>query len=229
MQNNVCFLLSYIKYGDQDAVLHCFSAENGFSSFFIKGIYAPRNKKKPYLFPLSLLNITFKTNKNRTAISTVSKIESAKEISVTGDVRIHSILFFAADFLNQILQQESQNELAFAEIERFRTEIESINLEGCNALLFNFLRIVGIAPLCTDGKYLDVDQGTFTDDLIQSCCDLEISQIWRTFLNSENPYEIKLKRTQRKQFLDSLMRYYQWHFSGFFVPNSLAVLRQVYD
>ena len=42
------FLLSYTKYGDHDAVLHCFCRENGFASFFAKGIYAPKNKKKAF-------------------------------------------------------------------------------------------------------------------------------------------------------------------------------------
>lgn len=49
------FLLSYTKYGDHDAVLHCFCRENGFESFFAKGIYAPKNKKKAFLFPLNEL------------------------------------------------------------------------------------------------------------------------------------------------------------------------------
>ena len=51
------FLLSYTKYGDHDAVLHCFCRENGFESFFAKGIYAPKNKKKAFLFPLNELSI----------------------------------------------------------------------------------------------------------------------------------------------------------------------------
>ena len=49
------FLLSYTKYGDHDAVLHCFCRENGFESFFAKGIYATKNKKKAFLFPLNEL------------------------------------------------------------------------------------------------------------------------------------------------------------------------------
>ncbi|WP_308005690.1 recombination protein O N-terminal domain-containing protein, partial [uncultured Chryseobacterium sp.] len=50
------FLLSYIKYGENDAVLHCFTEEDGFQSYFLKGIYAKKNKKKALLLPLSKLN-----------------------------------------------------------------------------------------------------------------------------------------------------------------------------
>jgi DNA repair protein RecO (recombination protein O) len=58
MHNQICFLLSYLKYGDNDAFLHCFSAEEGYQSFFVKGIYSAKNKKKPYLFPLNLLRVS---------------------------------------------------------------------------------------------------------------------------------------------------------------------------
>ncbi|MGS0748846.1 recombination protein O N-terminal domain-containing protein [Halpernia sp. GG3] len=34
------FLLSYLKYGDNDAILHCFTNDEGFESFYIRGIYA---------------------------------------------------------------------------------------------------------------------------------------------------------------------------------------------
>ena len=47
------FLLSYFKYGENDAVLHCFTLENGFQSFFLKGVYSAKNKKKAYLAPLT--------------------------------------------------------------------------------------------------------------------------------------------------------------------------------
>jgi DNA repair protein RecO (recombination protein O) len=50
------FLLSFIKYGENDAVLHCFTEEEGFQSYFLKGIYSKKNKKKALLQPLNKLN-----------------------------------------------------------------------------------------------------------------------------------------------------------------------------
>ena len=107
-----CFILSYVKYGDHDAVLHCFCEECGFQSFFAKGIYSSKNKKKPYLFPLNLLNITLSKTSNHQSISNVSKIELAPGFYDFNEVKINSILFFAADFLHQILRNEAQNQVA---------------------------------------------------------------------------------------------------------------------
>ena len=35
------YLLSYVRYGDNDAILHCFTKEAGFQSLFMRGIYSP--------------------------------------------------------------------------------------------------------------------------------------------------------------------------------------------
>lgn len=229
MHNQTCFLLSYVKYGDNDAVLHCFSAEAGYQSFFAKGIYSSKNKKKPYLFPLNLLNITVSKSNNQRGISTVSKLELAPGFYDFDDVRINSILFFTADFLHQILREEHQNARAFKEIEFFREEIASNKYDGYISLIFQFLIISGVAPLFTDEKYLNPESGNFTQEIAHPFFTEEISSIWKTYLTTPNIYEIQLKRKVRNSFLDSLMIYYHLHFSGFYTPNSLAVLRQIYE
>jgi DNA repair protein RecO (recombination protein O) len=228
MKNRDCFLLSYLKYGDYDAVLHCFSVEEGFESFFVKGIYSARNKKKPYLFPLNLLNISIAKNRNSRSICTAAKIECTADYD-NGDTRIHSILFFTADFLNQILRAESQSLAVFQEIQRFHVEIGEMNMDSSISLLFRFLKISGISPLFREENYLDPQSGTFTNKFSTDVFTDEISHLWKIFLTAEDPYKIRLKRIQRNEFLDSVLTYYKWHFTGFFIPNSLAVLRQIYE
>ena len=228
MHNQTCFLLSYVKYGDNDAFLHCFSAEEGYQSFFVKGIYSAKNKKKPYLFPLNLLNISVFKRGNNATISTVSKLELAEEFFDFNDVRTNSILFFIAEFLNQILKQEDQNRFSFEAIEKFREEIKLNNFDAYIVLLFSFLEISGIAPLQNSKKYLDPESGTFTDVISHAFFDEEISSIWKGFLSNKTS-ATHLKREQRNAIVDSLIIYYHQHFSGFYTPNSLAVLRQIFE
>jgi DNA repair protein RecO (recombination protein O) len=228
MHNQICFLLSYLKYGDNDAFLHCFSAEEGYQSFFVKGIYSAKNKKKPYLFPLNLLRVSVFKRGNNNSISTVSKLELAEEFYDFNDVRTNSILFFIAEFLNQILKEEDQNMHSFHAIEKFREEIKLNNYDSYIILLFRFLEISGIAPLQNSKKYLDPESGTFTDIISHAIFNEEISAIWKGFL-SNNTSEIHLKRGQRNTLVDSLIIYYHQHFSGFYTPNSLAVLRQIFE
>ena len=53
--------------------------------------------------------------------------------------------------------------------------------------------------------------------------------LWKIFLNRSDGYEIRLNRNDRSSFLDSLMIYCQFHLSGFYTPNSLAVVRQIFE
>ncbi|AYO57220.1 hypothetical protein CO230_03195 [Chryseobacterium sp. 6424] len=50
MYLQTCYLLSYIRYGDHDAVLHCFSKDAGYQSFFAKGSIHLKTRKKPTFF-----------------------------------------------------------------------------------------------------------------------------------------------------------------------------------
>ena len=229
MQNQTCFLLSYMKYGDQDAILHCFSAERGYQSFFAKGIYSSKNKKKPYLFPLNLLNITVARGAGNKTLPPIAKLEPAADFYVFNDVKVNSMLFFTADFLHQILREEHQNEMAFKEINRFKEQVEVNNPISHLSLIFQFLKVSGIAPLLREGSYLNPESGTFTQEISHPFFTAEISSLWRIFLTAENPYEIHLSRHERNIFLDSLMIYYHLHFTGFYTPNSLGVLRQIYE
>ena len=229
MFTQTCYLLSYVKYGDNGAVLHCFSADTGYQSFFARGIYSSKNKKKPYLLPLNLLNITVAKPNAQKGISTASKIELSAGIHDFNDVKINSVLFFTADFLHQILREEHQNEWAFREINDFRDEISLNNHDSHLSLIFKFLKISGIAPLLGDSKYLDPESGTFKEEISHPIFTEEISKLWKSFLNEPNTYSLKLRRAERNAFLDSLMIYYHLHFTGFYTPNSLAVLRQIYE
>lgn len=228
MQNQTCFLLSYNKYGDNDAFLHCFSAEEGYQSFFAKGIYSARNKKKPYLFPLNLLSISVIKRGNNKPVSTISKLELAGEFYDFNDVKTNSILFFIAEFLHQILRNEDQNKFSFGAIHAFREKIKANNYDSHIELLFRFLEISGIAPLYNQKKYLDPELGTFNDEISNPIFNDEISDIWKSFLSTDHS-EIPLQRSQRNAVVDSLMVYYHYHFTGFYTPNSLAVLRQIFE
>ena len=75
------FLLSYIKYGENDVVLHCFTEEDGFQTYFLKGIYSKKNKKKAFLLPLNKLNFSVNAGKSN-GIQTVSKFEMVNKSKI---------------------------------------------------------------------------------------------------------------------------------------------------
>lgn len=229
MQSHDSFLLSYIKYGDSDAILHCFSRENGFESFFCRGIYSPKNRKKAYLFPLNEIKIYVSDQGNSSTLKSVSKIEQRGETYSFADPKLNTVLFFASDFLHQILRRETECKAVYEEIQKFIKEAFQGNLAAHFVLVFNMLKYLGIAPLTGNSKFLDPETGTFSEDITHVLFNEEISKIWTDFGTSKNPYEIKLGKEKRKKFLETIMLYYKYHFDDFRYPASLEVLQQIYD
>lgn len=222
------FLLSFIKYGENDAVLHCFTDEDGFQTYFLKGIYSKKNKKKAFLLPLNKLNFSVNSGKN-TGIQTVSKFEMIEVNDVYTDIKANTVIFFIADFLNQILRNEHGNHLIFNAIDEFIHELNQQNYRSHLIFLIKILKIQGVSPLLGDGNYLDPETGTFSNLGTHHFFDSENSMLWKLILSSPNPYEIKIPQALRKNFLDSILIYYHYHITDFKTPNSLEIIQQIFE
>ena len=229
MTTQTCFLLSYVKYGDNGAVLTCFSRDQGFQSFFASNIYSPKNKKKSYLFPLHEIQITIAPKKSGSGLPNVSRIDTANQQYNIESVKINSILFFISDFLFQILREEQNYEKIYIEIQNFRKELYAENMDSHISFMFKILEKQGISPLVSAEAFLNPEFGTFSAQKSMDLFDEEISAIWKDYLQSANLYTIKLNRNLRKKILDSLISYYGIHFHGFREPISLAVIQQTYN
>lgn len=222
------FLLSYIKYGENDAVLHCFTEEEGFQSYFLKGIYTKKNKKKALLLPLSKLNFSLLPLRGN-GIQTISRFEMIKSNDIYTDIRCNSVVFFISDFLNQNLKHENKNHHLFFCLEEFIDELENQNYQSHLIFLIKILKIQGVAPLLNNGKFLDPETGTFSSELMHQIFNEKISAIWLAILSSGDPYRIKILSSHRKDFLDSILVYYHYHITDFRIPPSLEVIQQIFE
>lgn len=222
------FLLSYLKYGDNDAILHCYTKENGFQSFFLKGVYTSKNKKKAYLVPLNELLITTVDNAKSTELLLVKKIESIENSFSDYDVKISSLTFFISDFLHQILKNEYQNLFLYSKIKEIVFQISKGNSYSHYFFFIDILKIFGISPLSQKGDFLNVTKGEFQEMYESDTLDKEISIIWKFILN-EDYTDFKIKKESRKKLLDSIILYYKIHFPDFYTPKSLPVLVQIFE
>lgn len=222
------FLLSYIKYGENDAVLHCFTEEDGFQSYFLKGIYTKKNKKKALLLPLSHLSFSLLPVKGN-GIQTISKFEMVKSNDIYTDIKCSTVVFFISDFLNQNLRHENKNQSIFFSINEFIDELENRNYQSHYIFLIKILKIQGVAPLLNPGNFLDPETGTFSVEPMHQLFGEAISAVWKMILSSTDPYRIKIPSAYRKDFLDSLLVYYHYHITDFQTPLSLEIIQQIFD
>ncbi|WP_379966008.1 DNA repair protein RecO [Epilithonimonas sp. UC225_85] len=220
------FLLSYTKYGDHDAVLHCFCRENGFESFFAKGIYAAKNKKKAFLFPLNELLLY--TSDKKKSIQNVLKIEQKNIDFFSSDIRKNSILFFISDLLNQVLRNENQNADMYSEISIFLSQLQMENFQSHLIFIFRLLKQQGLQPLFSDKTFLNPETGNFEDIEMHHFFDKTISDIWKDLITSQDPYSIKLSRSEKQNFLDSILVYFHYHFTDFREPRSLEIIKEIF-
>jgi DNA repair protein RecO (recombination protein O) len=222
------FLLSYVKYGENDAIIHAFTENDGFQSYFLKGIYSKKNKKKAFLLPLNKLNFVTNIAKGN-GIPTISKLELVEFYDFYTDINANTVVFFISDFLNQILRIENKNTLIFEGIDEFLNELNRKNYQSHLIFLLKILKIQGVAPLVNDGKYLDPETGVFTLEMTHHFFDEYNSMVWKTILSSENPYDIKISSKFRRSFLDSILIYYHYHFADFKTPASLEIIQQIFE
>jgi DNA repair protein RecO (recombination protein O) len=222
------FLLSFIKYGENDAILHCFTEEEGFQTYFLKGIYTKKNKKKAFLLPLNKLNFSIRVSKSG-SMQTISSFEMLNLHDVYTDIKANTVVFFISDFLNQILKNENKNLTVFYIIDEFIDQLNSKNYQSHLIFLIKILKIQGVAPLLGEGNFLDPETGTFTPFSTHLLFGEEISSFWKTIISSSNPYEIRIPSSKRKSFLDSILIYYHYHILDFRTPNSLEIIQQIFE
>ena len=229
MLSQTGFLLSYIRYGDYDAVLHCFTKENGFCSFFVKGIYSQKNRKKAYLQPLNELSYLGNQKSGNGKLENISRIELASNRDLHLDMKSNAIVFFAADFLNSILRLEGSNADLYENIRKFLTELENKNYSAHLILMIRILEYSGVLPLSGNQRYLDPQSGTFSESSTHHLFDEEISSLWKKLISSEDPYEVKFPNSLRKQLLDSILVYCHYHITDFRTPHSLEIVQQLFS
>lgn len=228
MEKQTGFLLSYIKYGDNDAILHCYTLQSGFYSFFVRGIYSVKNKKKAFLTPLNELLITISSHSSISKLTSVKKIETINVINEQ-DINKTTVLFFVADFLNQILKNEQKNEAIYQEIKLLYKNINQDNFNSHYIFLIKVLLYLGINPLVTEEKYLNLEKGIYQNEVDSCTIEKNISELWKGVLMGKITYDNKFTSSIKKKLLDTILLYYKYHFPEFYYPKSLSVITEIFE
>lgn len=222
------FLLSYIKYGDHDAVVHVYTREGGYRSCFIRGIFSPKSRKRPYLFPLRELCLTASA-RQRSGLLSISKLELCDDRNLVFNVKAGAVLFFVADILNQLLKNDEANQRFYEEIAAFLDQLENGNYSSHFVFMFKVLSSAGILPLLSSGRFLDPESGQYGAEMSHQLFDADMSDIFRNVIDHHSPYELRFDSSQKAKMLDALMLYFALHIPDFKIPKSLEVVQQIFD
>ncbi|MEC5393803.1 DNA repair protein RecO [Bergeyella sp. RCAD1439] len=229
MEQERGWLLAYTKHGDHNAVLHCFTLKNGYNSYFIKGIFAPKNRKKAFIQPLREIEFLVRNSSN-SALKSIHNIELAPNAfqDWNTDFKLGAIVFFVSDFLNQILRHENSNPELYEEIRALQSQFQNKNYACHLVFLHRLLQIQGLQPLYSTNPFLDPETAQFIPTQAHSVFNQSVSELWQTLSLAKEPYATIIPSKERAFFLDSLLIYYHYHFGNFRSPNSLEVLKQLF-
>ena len=237
LTNSEAIILGYINYSETSVILKTYTKDYGFKSFIIRGIRSKKRKKITLgqLQPLNILDIEF--NDKGTKLSYLKTIKIIEPYtSINDDIIKINICLFLAEFLSKTLKIDLKNEPLFEFIKQSLLWFDNSNKVSNFHLLF-ILKLsdyLGIMPKYSSEKslYFDIENGIFTNtpmssNYIKDRVVKDLQDILGIKFDYNN--EIMTNINQRKDMLNFLISYYEYHVPGFKRPKSVDILNEVFS
>ncbi len=237
MTETPAIVLSVIKYNDTDAVVKIYTAQTGFTAFFVRGFFKGRKSRyyKATFQPGALLELIFHF-KNK------GQLERFKDVRILYHYKnIHqnfdklNIVTFLREILLESLKNEQGDDKLFQFIFKKFVSLDQETLDPDFHLKFmlQLTQYLGFFPdLQTDGAYFDLQNAVFVEQIpLSPYLNKQETSLFRDFsgmIFATEKYS-KLKQLDRKALIDMLLRYYSYHVSQFNTLNSVKILHQMYE
>ncbi len=229
-------VLAVIKYNDADAIVKTYTAQTGFTSFYIKGFFKGKKarSKKALFQPNALLEITF-DYKNKDSLE---HLREARLLYHYKQINTHFDKLNVSTFLREVLLESLKNEQADAALFRFiyqsfiRLDQEKFHPDFHLIFLLKLTQFLGFYPdLQTPGTYFDMQNARFTGQLplgahLNQADSLWLKQLLGTIFAAKN---IKITQKDRQKLIEIILKYYQQHITNFNWPKSIKILNQIYE
>ena len=237
LTNSEAIILGYINYSETSVILKTYTKNYGFKSFIVRGIRSKKRKKITLgqLQPLTILDIEF--NNNSTKLSYLKTIKIIEPYtSINNDIIKINICLFLAEFLSKTLKIDLKNEPLFEFVKQSLLWFDNSNKVSNFHLLF-ILKLsdyLGVMPKYSSEKslYFDIENGIFTNAPMSSnyIKDRVVKDL-QDILGIKFDYniEIMINVNQRKDMLNFLISYYEYHVPGFKRPKSVDILNEVFS
>lgn len=237
LTNSEAIILGYINYSETSVILKTYTKNYGFKSFIVRGIRSKKRKKITLgqLQPLTILDIEF--NDKGTKLSYLKTIKIIEPYtSINNDIIKINICLFLAEFLSKILKIDLKNEPLFEFVKQSLLWFDNSNNVSNFHLLF-MLKLsdyLGVMPKYSSEKslYFDIENGIFTNaPMSSSYIKDRVVKDLQDILGIKFDYnnEIMINVNQRKDMLNFLISYYEYHVPGFKRPKSVDILNEVFS
>jgi len=228
-------ILSVIKYNETGAVLKAYTAQTGFTAYFIRNFFKSRKIKKALFQPNALLEI-WATDKNK---GQLEYIKEAQAIYHYKNIHLDYNKLNVSTFLREVLLESLKNEQADPELFEFIYK-KFVALDSTDFhpdfhiyFLLELTKYLGFFPdYQSEGKYFDMQNGLFTPDIPPfQYLNAEETGLFRDFLGTifATKNLLNINHSGRVKLLHILLDYYRLHIEQFIIPKSVKILHQIYD
>ncbi len=227
-----------IRYSEADLIVKMFTEELGLVSYMVKGVLkTKKGKLRASFFQLGNFLEIDALHKNKKGLYTLKEVKPLFHFqSIHSNIIKSSLITFLFEIINQILIEEQPDEYLFDFFSRTIKHLDEVN----DISLFHIAFLLELTSF----------QGCYPDDLNSKApeFDLESGQFtiasknynvisgnalinFKTILNTEikDLDKVKIKKTERKELLDNVLRYYRFHMPGYREPKSLLILEQLFS
>jgi DNA repair protein RecO (recombination protein O) len=230
-------VISTIKYGEADLIARVYSRDLGLNSYMLKGIRKAKKAKLRTSMFQPLTQVEIETNhKNKGAL------EYIKNLTVTypyatlhQDIFKSSVALFFSEILTQLLKEQQGDEQLFdylTYVFRYLDQTDHVANHSIKILL-DLTSFMGFQPdRDTTGDYFNLWNGNFDNDGMQPhhSTDLEASYLKKLIgMDFDKLHEVRMSRHERSNLLNLVIDYFQIHLHSFKKPNSLSILKQLFD
>ncbi len=230
-------ILGTIEVKNNNNIVKMFTQDYGLVSVYLASGTKKKSARNAVLQPLSICQVVYSNNKN----TSIPKLKEANIetplLSIQMDIYKSAIALFLSDFLQMVLPKDQEDGLFdfLCNSIKIFNEIEDGKINYHLTFLLKISKWLGIQPTLNKERnnFFDLKEGLFligTPNHPYYLSSAE-TQIFAQFLRSNwsNIGCIKLTGTQRRKLLNSLIKYYTFHISGFRKPKSLTILEEVFS
>lgn len=230
-------ILGTIEVKNNNNIVKMFTQDYGLVSVYLASGTKKKSARNAVLQPLSICQVVYSNNKN----TSIPKLKEANIetplLSIQMDIYKSAIALFLSDFLQMVLPKDQEDGLFdfLCNSIKIFNEIEDGKINYHLTFLLKISKWLGIQPTLNKERnnFFDLKEGLFligTPNHPYYLSSAE-TQIFAQFLHSNwsNIGCIKLTGTQRRKLLNSLIKYYTFHISGFRKPKSLTILEEVFS
>ncbi len=232
-------VLHSLKYGENAMVVQMLTDVGGRQSFIVQGVRSSRGHgSKAALFqPLFALEFEGLAP-SRGELHKFREVKSGITLHKTPfDIRRSSIALFIAEVLYRLVKESAPNEELFEMVWHSIEVLDQIEDGVANFHLWFLVRlspILGFTPSGSyrDGYYFDKVEGSFVSLIPSHGAVMSASQslLLNQFLSVDATQldTIALNGTRRREFLEAMVSYYNYHLDLINEVQSIEILKEIF-